>query len=122
MRRKRLDYSSVILRKEIERVLKGLTLFTYRMGESIAPDIAFGAIKVGDLIYRPGYDDNLAHHALVLRSNRKLDPEDRHHYADTDAFRLVGYCLDSEPWWYRYERRNPGEAHSDTHHDSIVVQ
>jgi hypothetical protein len=122
MGRNRLGYSYVMLRKEVERVLQGLTFFTYRIGQGSAPGIAFSTVKVGDFIYRPGYEDNLSPHALVLRSNRHLDPQDRHYHLDDNAFRLVGCCLDSEPWWYRYERRNPGEAHGDEHRDRIVVQ
>ncbi|KAH7389729.1 heterokaryon incompatibility protein-domain-containing protein [Phaeosphaeria sp. MPI-PUGE-AT-0046c] len=113
-----LEYSPEILRQEVERLMQGHIPFTYLSGQAEVPGVALTNVEVGDYVYRPDETNNLPSHALVLRP---LYPPE-HEKFDPDTFRLIGCCLDSESWWYRWEQRIPGPAQHEQHHDTIFLQ
>lgn len=91
-----LAYSPEVLQQEVDRMLLGHRMFRYDFRGTDVLGIAFADIEPGDYVFRPRglRREHVSYTALVLRSHAPSLKEGR----DLGAFRLVGCCVDYEPW------------------------
>jgi hypothetical protein len=92
-----LVYSPEALDKEIDRLMKGHTLLQYEYHDGRAPGVAFVKVEYGDFIFRArdNLDSTSSSIALVLRPHVRSA---RERFSAPRKFRIIGYCVDYEPW------------------------